>query len=155
MKIKAYTLMEVTVAMLLSAICMSICYTAYYIITGYYTSFHQKNKTANEVLVLRHMLEGDFLKSRLVFRTEDSITLQVDTTKIYYVFTKDGILRKFGALPIDTFKLQSADLKTHFEHQEVLDTGIIDRLNFTVLLAGKLAVPIQIHTFYSAKDLFK
>lgn len=155
MKIKAYTLMEVTVAMLLSAICISICYTAYYIITGYYTSFYQKNKTASEVLSLRHMLEGDFSKSRLVFRTEEGVMVQVDTMKIYYAFTEHAILRKFGTLPSDTFKLQSTDLTSHFERQEVLDTGIIDQLNFKVFLAEKLAVPIQANTFYSAKDLFK
>ena len=42
-KINAYTLMEVTVAMLLSAICIGIAYSAYDIIGNYYRSFQQKN----------------------------------------------------------------------------------------------------------------
>lgn len=155
MKIKAYTLMEVTVAMLLSAICISICYSAYQIITGYYTSFHQKNKIASEVLFLRHSLEGDFLKSKLVMRNEAGIVLQIDRTKVYYAFNENAIVRKLDTLPADTFELKTGNFKTYFEQQELVEGGRIDQLNFSIFLAEKLAVPIQVNTFYSAQDLFK
>lgn len=154
-KIKAYTLMEVTVAMLLSAICISICYTAYGIIGDYYHLFHQKNQLADQVISLRHALEKDFLKSSLVLKQEDGFELLVDTTKIHYAFDEHMVLRKLGALHTDTFKLEIQNLKTYFERSEVMEIAIIDQVDFTVFLDKNTSTAIQVKKLYSAKDLFK
>lgn len=107
------------------------------------------------MLFLRHSLEGDFLKSKLVMRNEAGIVLQIDRTKVYYAFNENAIVRKLDTLPADTFELKTGNFKTYFEQQELVEGGRIDQLNFSIFLAEKLAVPIQVNTFYSAQDLFK
>jgi Tfp pilus assembly protein PilE len=127
MKIKAYTIMEVTIAMLLFAIVVSICYTAYGIVSSYYSTFHQKNKTANDIISLKNVMEHDFLKSNCILKSDDGFDVFVDTTKIKYSFTDQGISRTFSTLHTDSF---------------------------TVVVDKKMTIPMQINKHYSAKDLF-
>lgn len=154
-KIEAYTLLEVTVAMLLSAICITICYSAYGIIGKYYASFQQKNQTADVVLSLRHVLERDFLKSKLVLKNDNGIELQQDSSKIYYIFNPDAVLRKLDEIHTDTFKLKSSELNFFFEGQEIIEPDTIDELRFKALLDQRISAPIQVNKFYSAENLFK
>jgi hypothetical protein len=146
--------MEVTVAMLLSAIAISICYTAYGLISNYYTAFHQKNQTADELIDLKHAMELDFNKSPVVLKSDSGITLLVDSINIHYIFLDQKILRKLSNKHTDTFKLEHNSLTTSFEAQQVLAADTIDQLNFNVLVPKKTNIPIQVNKFYSAKDLF-
>ncbi len=154
MKIKAYTLFEVTIAMLLSAICIAICYSAYGIIAKYYVGFQQKNQTADAVLTLRHVLEKDFLKSNIVLKNEEGLEMQQDSSKIYYIFNPDAVLRKIDELHTDTFKLKPIEVGCFFEGREVLEPDTIDELRFKMDLAQHVLVPIQLNKTYSAQNLF-
>lgn len=154
MKIKAYTLFEVTIAMLLSAICIAICYSAYGIIAKYYAGFQQKNQTADVVLTLRHVLERDFLKSNMVLKNEEGVELQQDSSKTYYIFSPDAVLRKSGELHTDTFKLKPSEVGFFFEGREVLEPDTIDELRFKMNLDQRIQVPIQLSKTYSAQNLF-
>lgn len=154
MKIKAYTLLEVTIAMLLSAICIAICYSAYDIVGKYYASFQQKNQNADVVLSLRHVLQRDFLKSNAVLKSEEGVELQLDSSKIYYIFNPDAVLRKMDELHTDTFKLKSNEVNFFFEGHEVLAPDTIDELRFKMVLDQKTTVPIQLNKAYSAVNLF-
>lgn len=155
MKIKAYTLLEVTIAMLLSAICIAICYSAYDIVGKYYASFQQKNQTADVVLSLRHVMQRDFLKSNTVLKSEEGVELQLDdSSKIYYIFNSDAILRKMNEAHTDTFKLKSNEVNFFFEGHEVIEPDTIDELRFKMILDQRTAVPIQLNKTYSAANLF-
>jgi len=155
MKIKAYTIMEVTVAMLLSAICISICYTAYAIISNYYASFQKKNETTAIFLSLKQVLERDFLNSSTVLKIENGIELDLDSTKIDYLFTEKAILRKLNTLHTDTFKLQANEVTVFFEGIEVEKGNPVDELNFSTTLGKDVKVPVQIKKIYSAENLFE
>jgi hypothetical protein len=63
-RIEAYTLMEVAVAMLLAAVCISICYTAYGMIGNYFSVFEKKNNVAQQVLALQRTMDNDIQRSR-------------------------------------------------------------------------------------------
>lgn len=154
MKIKAYTLLEVTIAMLLSAICITICYTVYGIVTSYYITFHEKNEVADGIMSLKYSLAHDFSKGKYVFKSDSGLTVQVDTTKIFYSFSNQQVLRKMNELHTDTFKVQAGLLLTYFENVEVNSADTIDQINFSVLLKGTI-IPIQVNKYYSATDLFK
>ena len=155
MKIKAYTLMEVTVAMLISAICISICYTAYALVGDYYKAFAHKNETVDRLLSLRHVIQADFTKSKNILRSSDGFTLAQDSIFIHYQFAEKGILRKLGEVHTDTFDLKFALLETYFEQVEALEADTIDQVRFTVFLDKQFPVKMQFDKYYSAQDLFK
>lgn len=155
-KIKAYTILEVTVAMLLSAICITICYTAYTIIGNYYEKFQQKNQKADALTSLKHVMTRDAFKSRLMWRTEDGIALEKeDHTMISYQFGANVILRKFSEQHIDTFKLVCENWESYFEGKYIADEKVIDRLYFEVRLDPHILVPLQVNKDYSSENLFK
>lgn len=152
--IKAYTLMEMTVAMLLAAISITICYSAYGIVSGYFISFQQKNKQAQDVLMFTHAMERDLQRCTLVLRLEDGVELQCDSVSVNYLFEGKYILRVFGELKTDTIRLEHKPMLTFFEGSEVNDSDTIDRIDLSLVLAQK-AIPLQFRKSYSSVNLFQ
>ncbi len=154
-KINAYTLMEVTVAMLLSAICIAIAYSAFDIIGNYYRTFQQKNEKADALLSIREVLSKDFQKSKLVMNTADGILLEQDSVNINYVFEADRILRQIPSLRTDTFKVVWKDKYVGFEGNEILEPDTIDLLRLKITLDQHSLVPLTFYKHYSAQNLFQ
>ncbi|MBB2145789.1 hypothetical protein GM921_09845 [Pedobacter sp. LMG 31464] len=152
-KIKAYTLLEVTVAMLLSAICITICYSAYGIIGKYYTVFQAKNQQATEVLGLKQVLARDFLKSRFVLKSEDGFELIRDSVLIRYSFSAGHVLRQLNTLHTDTFHLEPSELLCFFEGRPVDVPDTVDQVQFKLSLAKGVRIPLQVNKVYSAENL--
>lgn len=153
-KISAYTLMEVTVAMLLSALTITICYSAYGIVTNYFSIFEEKNALATEALLLRHTLERDAERSEYLLRTSDGFVFLQDSMNVNYVFTDTAILRRLNELHTDTFKFQTNQLKSSFEGIEIAEPDTIDQLGFKLNLKKGNVVSIQLNKHYSATALF-
>ncbi|RYE25512.1 MAG: hypothetical protein EOP51_03840 [Sphingobacteriales bacterium] len=154
-KISAHTLMEVTVAMLLSGLTISICYTAYGITSSYFNEYYAKNNLAIRAAQLKQALENDFSKGYLVIKQNEEIIVKIDSNQIIYVFNDEHILRRLVTLHIDTFKIKTNDVTSYFEAEMVSSTGTIDQLNFKIILDKKTAIPMQVTKFYSAKELFE
>jgi type II secretory pathway component PulJ len=154
-KIKAYTLMEVTVAMLLSALTITICYSAYGIVGSYFKTFQGKNELANEVLALRHALDRDMERSDYILQTTEGFEFLLDSTSITYTFSDKAICRRLNELHTDTFRLEASELKSFFESEEIMATDTIDQINFKLALTKDVAVSIQANKHYSATALFK
>lgn len=139
--------------MLLSAICISICYTAYGLIGKYYQEFQLKNERADSILSLKKVLETDFLKSKYVFRHENGLELQQDSLTIHYQFREQDVLRLYADLHTDTFKLATGQTEFSFEQQIVSERDTIDKVKLYVFADQSTAIPLEVYKFYSAADL--
>ncbi|KIO77972.1 hypothetical protein TH53_05920 [Pedobacter lusitanus] len=154
-KVSAFTLMEVTVAMLISALVITICYTAYGLIQGYYLRFGEKNKTSAIVLDLKHVLERDFFKAVHIIRTEDGLSIEQDSLVIDYIFNDKQVLREIKSLHTDTFAMPVQQMKFSFEGREVNVADTVDQVNLELQMDKDTKVPLQINKYYSSADLFK
>jgi hypothetical protein len=154
-KLNAYTLMEVTLAMLLSAICITVCYTAYGLIGNYYKTFGRKNESTDIVLSLRHVLDRDFLNGKYIVRGAEGIEIISDSTKISYKFSGGYITREINTPHIDTFKVTPSHFVSFFEGREAMPADTLDEIRFTVRLDSAVTVPLGFHKKYSAHDLFR
>lgn len=154
-KIEAYTLMEIAIAMLLAAISMSICYTAYQMIGDYFHAFQKKNAVAEEVLTLRRTMEKDVAKGRYLVRTIDGINITGDGVNVNYQFADTAILRKVENLRTDSFHVTPVDTRFHFEEREAQETDTVDHISFMLKTEKQQMIPITIGKFYSAHDLLK
>jgi len=141
--------------MLISGICITICYTAYSLVGDYYLLFQKTNSSNDRVLSLKHVLENDFLKADVILKNEDGITLQMDSTAIVYAFAPALVVRKLGLTHADTFKLQTAEIKCFFENGEVIQADTLDRVDLSISFAGHLPLRIRAKKYYSAQQLFK
>ncbi|MBB6502651.1 type II secretion system protein J [Pedobacter cryoconitis] len=154
-KVSAFTLMEITVAMLISAICITICYSAYGLIQSYYIRFEEKNKTSSLVMDLKHVLERDFLKAIHIIRTENGLEVQQDSLNIDYSFQDKQILRQIKSLHTDTFSMPAQKIDFYFEGREAHVADTVDQLNLILQMNKDVQVPVQINKYYSSADLFK
>lgn len=155
MKIKAYTLMEVVVAMLLSAICISICYTALEIVSGSYSSYRKKNEEIDNLLSLKNVLEKDFMKAVHILKNENGLMIEQDSVKRLYEFGANKVIRHSDSLYTDTFKVANIDVKFFFEGNEVLENDTIDQVNIDINLATRQKINLMVNKHYSAANLFR
>ena len=154
-RIRAYTIMEVTIAMLLSAICITICYTAYSVIENYYREFQRKNELADNILSLKHVIEKDFLISKYVIKTDSGMLIGKDSTVVEYSFNKNYILRSFSDQHTDTFKLTPSNQIFLFGRKLIEQRDTIDQLELNIALTEDTAVKLRFDKRYSAQDLFQ
>jgi len=154
-KIEAYTLMEIAVAMLLAALCISICYTAYGLIGNYFNAFEKKNNSAQLVLGLQRAMDRDIDRARFLLRTGDGLEVHQDSLLVRYHFDGELISREVEGLRTDSFTLVPTEIAFHFEGREAVEGDTIDRVGFMLALEKGGKVPIVFKKAYSAQDLFR
>ncbi len=157
-KVKAFTLLEVTITMLITALLIGLTYTSYGIIVKSYRSFTAKNEATVVLVNLDHVLTRDFDKADMVLKEDNGIVLKSDQNLIKYSFNATSIIRE--ALKADTFNVQIQNLQTSFEHspitevQEMEDQNRIDELTFTLLYQNE-KIPYHYRKRYSAVNLIQ
>ena len=157
-KLSAFTIMEITITMLLAAIVISITYTAYTIINGSYLVFTRKNNEMAQVVQLDRLLKKDFYKASSISRDYQKILFRMDSTDIIYEFRPDLVTRTQGIT--DTFKIQTEIINTSFESQPLPDLpttdqpGLLDDMEWKIILQ-KEKIPYHYHKQYSSANLFQ
>jgi len=155
-KVTAFTIMEVTITMLISAILIAITYTSYSIIIKSYHSFTNKNNDMTVLVSLDHVLKRDFERAKLVQKDASGVSLINDSTLIHYEFSSEFIVRK--AARNDTFKVHSQDVNESFEQIPLLELqttpeqNLIDELDFVILFANE-RISYRYQKIYSSENL--
>lgn len=137
-RLKAFTLMELLVAMLISTIVVGISYQAYHIVYQQYMSYRKNNQLINNVFMLHTALQTDFMNAKFVNKKEDAVVMKdKDGNKIIYFFDQNYILRNVNEMQ-DTFFVSANDMHLKFISEDQKATeGIIDEFYFTSLVAGE------------------
>jgi Tfp pilus assembly protein PilE len=164
-KIKAFTIMEVTVAMLIAAIVIGITYTAYNIISKTYGNFKKKNEDMAVLARLDQLLRRDFDRADLITESGHEMIFQKEgQPDIRYEIAPTYLVR--NAISVDTFKVVNANYQVLFEGQlknetENIDSDTndkeeerIDELSFTVDFKDE-AIPYHYEKKYSSENLIK
>ena len=157
-KVKAFTLMELTVAMLISALVIGITYTSYGIIVKYYSSFDNKDKEMAVLASLDHVLKRDFERAETVLKDTSGIVIKVDSDVVKYEFAPDFIIRR--TTRADTFKVTVQNLDMTFEQNPVnelqteAEQNRVDELTFSLRYQNE-TIPYHYHKLYSSENLIQ
>jgi len=159
-KLPAFTLMEVTIAMLLTSIVVGITYTTYRIVSRSYVDYAKKQESLATFLTADKLLKQDFLQAEQILKTgepgsgEEGLQLKMPQGFITYRFAENYLLRDQFALRVDTFKLAVKAPDFSFENVASEEGGRVDQLHFQTQLGG---MPLLLHykKLYSAQDLFE
>jgi len=157
-KVKAFTILEVTIAMLIAGLLIAITYTSYSIIIKSYKSFTAKNQNIAVLVSLDHVLRRDFDRADMVLKTSNGIALKNSSQVITYTFSPDFVTRETGK--IDTFKVQAQEMKAGFENipvEELQTTGEQNRLDELafILIFQNEKIPFHYRKLYSSDNLIK
>lgn len=153
-KIAAFTLMEVTIAMLIAAIAIGITYTAYHIISGTYQNYTKKQESLSAYTAADKLLKTDFMLSKAIVKTTEGLQLEFESGQVIYNFKDGKIVRDQFGLRTDTFDLAVTDVQFQFEKEEAIEADTVDQLSFQSKLEGENIPQVYIKR-YSAQQLFK
>ncbi|OOQ58330.1 PulJ/GspJ family protein [Mucilaginibacter pedocola] len=152
-KIKAFTIMEVTVSMLLAAIVVAVGFTAYDIMARSYAAYHKKHEGLSVLIQTDKLLQREFAGAIAIRFDGTGLALQDTGRIIRYEFSPEGILRREANT--DTLKLQVSNVRYWFESQEITQPAelqLIDGLSFSALYEGKTFM-YHYHKKYSSAEL--
>ncbi|MDB5012338.1 MAG: hypothetical protein JWQ25_540 [Daejeonella sp.] len=153
-KVRAFTIMEVTVSMLIAAIVIMIVYTAYRIIGRSYVDYDHKNKMVAELIVADKILKKDFNNALDIVKTSDGLKMVVQEGQIDYVFGDQYIVRNQNQLRLDTFKLTDNKVVLKFKNREAGIDQSIDNLSLNCNFE-KGNITLTYHKTYSSEQLLQ
>lgn len=153
-KVPAFTIMEVTISMLIAAIAIGITYTAYRIVSGTYSDYTKKQDRVAAFTVADKLLKKDFMMADHIIKTADGLDIESENGLIRYQFTEGYILRTQSALHTDTLKIPVKSGNFSFEDQVADEGAVVDQLNFETQLEGQ-DIPLVYKKIYSSQNLFK
>lgn len=151
-KLHAFTLFELVIGMLLSAVVIGMVYSGYNIIAKMYDSHITRSREQAALMVLGETLQRDFDKAVTVLAQGQQIRLfdSIGPPAIIYQIQQNQLIRKSAVL--DTFKLKQLKISIRFEGA-VIQTGLTDALELAYQFSGT-SITLQINKTYSAEQLF-
>ncbi|WP_276090978.1 prepilin-type N-terminal cleavage/methylation domain-containing protein [Pedobacter sp. JY14-1] len=147
-KIKAFTLMEVVLAMMLAAIVVGMAYTAFSLFGKLQGSYRQKNLRHADLQMVREVLQRDVERAGSVRLEGDRLLMD----SLIYQAGGDFLLRQVAG-GTDTLKLRTLRIQGSFEEHPVAD-GLADRLVLS-FMQDSVAVQLRIDKQYTSEELFR
>jgi len=135
-KLKAFTLLEMIVVMILTLLVSGIAFQAYQIVAKQYYSFRISMKRNNELLLFERTLLQDISGAEYVQKTQEGIECVLPDRNISYNFENDYVLRAI-TVP-DTFFLKVENDSAFFFSKKNISIGdIIQKLSFSIIIEGE------------------
>jgi len=136
-KTKAFTVIELTVVMILSSIVISIAYLSFDILQKQYRNYRESNDKIAMISKLHRLLHTDFNNSEIIIKTDAGILTNYGTKQINYEFDFGFILRKDGEIT-DTFfvKIKEPEMLS-LKHSQS-NSEIIEELKFEIKINNKM-----------------
>ena len=152
-RIKAFTVFELVLGMLLAAIVIGMAYYASSIFMRIYGSYSQGSYAQSELVLFKKVISKDVERAARVDFLNDELLLkdQQGDLILSYAFSSAYALRRGAA--IDTFKLDNLRVKGTFEGA-LQESGLTDVLVFNFSYADA-PVTFLVRKHYAAKDLFE
>ncbi len=150
--LSAFTLMELTIAMLISAICLGI---AFFILNSFYKfgTVQQKERTENlNVSHFYHHMSKEILNADEAYFLDNVVLLKRKDYISQYVIMDSLIIRKQGDLTTDSLHGVIEDIQPEFVKS--MDNELIQSITITLKTEDRL-IPFVLSKVYSAEQLIK
>jgi prepilin-type N-terminal cleavage/methylation domain-containing protein len=153
-RLPAFTMLELIIAMLISAIVIATAYTGLKLVIKNMKTYSERHDELAAVLRLDELLRKDVENAIRVSMTDDKVDLAMDTVKVSYRFSSMQVIRT-GA-KTDTFAVRSNVPRFHYKGALVEDgpsQDAIDEITFDILINGQ-TLPFRYRKYYSSTELF-
>lgn len=151
-KVKGFTLMELLVGMVISALVISFGYQAFHLIGKQFSSYRSAKKELNERELFQSVFSRDLASSYTARKIQNQIDLALDSSRIEYKFEDEFILRNTN-LSKDTFYLPVREMSTGAADFDLTDTLI--RMIKLRLLVNQEEQFLEFRKEYDSKTLIK
>ncbi|HWY10382.1 MAG TPA: prepilin-type N-terminal cleavage/methylation domain-containing protein [Bacteroidia bacterium] len=134
-KIKAFTLSELMVTLALTGMLISFTYLGYGFVQKLLAKFNEQTYFINQVNELnKRFSQLSFMRGEITLENETKFMIKTDSTNYSIEFAKKNILMSTNNV-VDTFKLESQDLKNGFETltNQHWNEKLVNNIEFDVL----------------------
>ena len=150
-KLKAFTLLELLIGMIISSIVIAIGYASYNMIYKQYLLYKSYRTELVEFAGLNSELHNNFYNSERVKAKETSLFFEFKNEKeIVFEFNDEFILRKEKE-SIDTFKVNVLNYKFFLQNESNI---IVNAISFDSELLKEM-VQLRFEKMYSAEKLIE
>ena len=149
MKLKAFTIMELLVVSILSAICAGAVFSGFQVIQQQFLGYERDTKAILEMGAFQVQLEKDFAESVWVYREADGIRMELENYVVFYGLEEEG--KKINRQIIvdgynkETLPFLVRKANCYFEKEEI-DAGSVDYIEL------QLEVDTRLFTFSLKKE---
>ena len=136
-RLKAFTILEVMVTMVISTIVIGGGFSAYEMSVKQYKLYEHISSVMNQVSAFHSVFERDIADSKTILARDRAIEcIQKDKT-VWYEFRGDYILRNLTSAR-DTFHVENDSLLLSFKNTEQSNVGgLVDRVKVRISLKGE------------------
>jgi prepilin-type N-terminal cleavage/methylation domain-containing protein len=154
-KIRAFTLVEVIVTLVVSGVVVSLAGSSYYVVKKQFQHFELRNKKVLQVKQLNYLLSKDFKECNKVLKAQNSIeVVYKQRPNVSYSFGGKGIIRNQSSRQ-DTFYGHYTIKSVQLLGEEQRANNVpIDRLTLRCKLEGSY-YHIHCEKRFSARQLMK
>ena len=142
--------MELTIAMLISAICLGI---AFFILNSFYKFglVQQKERTEDlNISHFYHLMSKEILNADVAYFLDNSIVFKRDDYVSEYMLKESLMIRKQGELTTDTLYGEIKDIQVEFVKD--MNDKLIQSISMTLEIKNRL-IPLTLSKDYSAEQL--
>ncbi len=151
MRIKAFSLLEMTLALLLSSIVVAMAVSAYLIVSKKIDLYKHHLSSVEQLSTLQTVMLIDFENAKTILNKNEYLSfLSKDSNEVIYKFDNTVIIRKQAAR-IDSFFVNYQELLVSEEPALSKNNQVINKVSFTT----NIIEPIEMKFFkkYSAADI--
>jgi len=130
-KLKAFTLLELVIGMIIGSLVTGFCYSAYSIVSRQYISYKKTRKEITAAMDLNTLLSSDFLDAKSIRYTDNMLHIEKGNgSSPDYLFVDSAVIRTFITRS-DTFYVKPVDIKSAFFNEENNETTwLINEFSF-------------------------
>lgn len=137
-KLRAFTLFELLVGMIISAVVIAGCYTGYSIAYKRYLSYCTIKREITGVVQLNAILNREFFNAVSVNYEENALIFDSPgAAPLRYEFDEYFILRQEGEIT-DTFNCSGSNFVPEYLETEHLSTPLLTGFSFDLTLYGEI-----------------
>jgi hypothetical protein len=137
-RLKAFTLADMMVSMIISSLVIAFAYTAYLVIVKNFYSFKASNQETEEVHTLYGLMKQDIATCLYMRKQDNNLVLQMPAgSGILYQIGDLYVLRKLKTRQ-DTFQVKVHNVNSFFKTIPVVNAGaLIDEVQLDTELSGE------------------
>lgn len=147
---KAFTLLEMTIAMLIAAVCMGIAFYVLRTFSQMGEAQQREKQAAFQLQLFQHRMQKEFLEADQIRFVDNALMLDRDIGQTRYVFLDSAVIRSQQDIPTDTLYGQPEQLTVEYIknlRQEVVEVCLFE------LQTENERYPFVLQKEYSAENL--
>jgi len=152
-RLKAFTMVELLVVMVLSGILVGLAFLMFQIIQQQFVTYQTSGNSALTSDNIQRLIQYDFQYADLVKTNNNQLICQHTDRTIHYLFEEQNIIRwlENRDLPEDTFKINTKDLTCFFNNKPI-ENGVVNKCSVNIRYSNSW-LTIHQHKTYSAQQL--